>query len=643
MKKLRFTILLAVCILLLAVSSAWNQLPKTNNQVTKHYFLNFDIFENEVEALQQLTKTTENEAHIPALQHQLTQTRISYKKIEFIFDYFETTYNYFNVNGGPLPKLNKEIAFSEMIPPNGLQTLDELIFSDNPLAEITTIRALAADLEIAINKIALSHKANRISQCHILEAARSGLVRVFTLGVTGFDTPGSGNGLPESDTTMRAIENLLAKLPIQENKKAVKSFEKITKYFQKSHEQFNTQTDFETFDRMAFLMEVINPLYKELRQFQHLVIGEGKREKTHAQNYQADNLFDADFLSRDFYSMLAYNPLDNPAAVNLGKLLFFDPVLSVDLKLSCSSCHHPDKAFTDGLPKSVTRQPGVYTLRNAPTVIDAGFASKYFWDLREINLERQVAHVVADSKEFNIDFNLIARRLNNSPEYLALFKDVYGDISKKTINSRSISNAIAAYVNSLVSFNSPFDKYVRGEKKRYSKEAKRGFNLFMGKAACATCHFPPAFNGLVPPFYEETESEVLGITIGMDSLNPILDTDSGRQQNGIKNEDRSAYYQSFKTVTVRNAELTAPYMHNGSFKTLDEVLEFYDHGGGAGLGLDVANQTLAPDRLMLTTTEKQALITFMKTLSDTTGLTTVPRRLPLIKGLDRTEFSALDD
>lgn len=638
MGKLNIFISLSILVLFTGLMMSWNTYPIPNNQITDHYFANFDAFIKEVETLNKTAQKTSLETQIPDLQQQLLQTRNSFKKIEFIFDYYETVYSYFNVNGGPLPKLNKEIAFSEMIPPNGLQTLDELIFSDTPLSEISEIRTLASDLSEAMQKVKQSHKGSNFKELLILEAIRSGLVRVFTLGVTGFDTPGSGNALPESNIAMMAMENLFLKLNQGNKSETPIPIAKITTLFAKSHQQFREQTDFETFDRMQFLLEVINPLYKEILVFQNEFLGENLEHKTHGQNYLTGNLFDPEFLSRDFYSLFSYNPLNNPEAIKLGKLLFFDPVMSVDFKLSCSSCHQPDKAFTDGLPQSETNQPGVYTLRNSPTLIDAGYASKYFWDLRVINLERQVAHVVADRKEFNIDFKLITKRLNKSPEYLALFSKAYGGISKKTINSRSISNAIAAYVNSLSSFDSAFDKYVRGEKKRYPKAAQKGFNLFMGKAACATCHFPPAFNGLVPPFYEETESEVLGITVGMDSLNPVLDTDTGRQSNGIKNEDRFPYYQSFKTVTVRNSEFTAPYMHNGSFKTLEDVLEFYDHGGGAGLGLPVENQTLAPDRLMLTKKEKSFIIAFLNTLSDTTGLTTVPSRLPTIKGLDRSKI-----
>ncbi|MEP3380372.1 MAG: cytochrome c peroxidase, partial [Maribacter dokdonensis] len=207
--------------------------------------------------------------------------------------------------------------------------------------------------------------------------------------------------------------------------------------------------------------------------------------------------------------------------------------------------------------------------------------------------------------------------------YQKLFKAAYGGIVKNDINERSISNAIAAYVNSLKSFNSQFDKYVRNEINEYPESAKRGFNLFMGKGACGSCHFAPIFNGSVPPFYVESESEVLGVIQGFDSINPKLDEDLGRMKNGLKADNYPFFKNSFKTVSIRNIELTAPYMHNGSFLSLEEVLEFYNLGGGAGMGLPVENQTLSSAPLNLSKQEIKDIIAFMESLTDIERFTTL--------------------
>jgi cytochrome c peroxidase len=141
----------------------------------------------------------------------------------------------------------------------------------------------------------------------------------------------------------------------------------------------------------------------------------------------------------------------------------------------------------------------------------------------------------------------------------------------------------------------------------------------MGKAACGTCHFAPTFSGLVPPLYRESESEVLGVMQGPDSTR--LDADPGRSRNG-RPEDRLALFdRSFKTTTVRNVELTAPYFHNGAYQTLDEVIDFYDKGGARGLGAsDLPNQTLAEEPLQLDEKEKQALKHFLLSLTDRCAL-----------------------
>jgi cytochrome c peroxidase len=146
-------------------------------------------------------------------------------------------------------------------------------------------------------------------------------------------------------------------------------------------------------------------------------------------------------------------------------------------------------------------------------------------------------------------------------------------------------------------------------------EERRGFNLFMGKARCGTCHFAPLFNGTVPPGFTESEVEVIGVPARASRHAP-LDPDRGAGAS-----DRAPLHDfAFKTPTVRNVAVTAPYMHNGVFRTLAEVVEFYDAGGGAGLGLRVPNQTLSADSLHLTLREKRDLVAFMRALTDTSGV-----------------------
>ena len=221
-------------------------------------------------------------------------------------------------------------------------------------------------------------------------------------------------------------------------------------------------------------------------------------------------------------------------------------------------------------------------------------------------------------------FEEVVLKLNSSPEYVRLFRNSFKGTDDTVISHISISNAIAEYERKLISLNSRFDKNVRGEINDFTAEENLGFNVFMHKGNCGACHYLPMFSGLVPPDYTKSEFENIGTTLNGDLKNPVLDPDKGRGANF----NVEMFMGSIKTPTLRNIELTGPYMHNGGFNTLEEVVEFYNEGGGAGLGLNVPNQTLGSDKLNLTDVEKKALISFMKTLTDTIGTTTLPDKLP---------------
>ncbi|MCM4151042.1 cytochrome-c peroxidase [Arenibacter sp. N53] len=585
-------------------------------KVAALYAANFHKFQNEVNALTALANKSSSVKEWEGLKSQVEKTRLVYKEIEFIFDYYQTYYNGTYINGAPLPKVSEYFEAEKVIPPGGLQALDEAVYGEASIENLQYIKVLANGLRERVDFIEKIHLPLHLKSSQIIECIRSGIVRIFTLGLTGYDTPGSVNGLKESVVSWQSMETTFLYFESGISPKAMDEFEVIKNDFTKGNKILNANTTFNDFDRLAFLKEVVNPLYAALLEFQNANNIALEPYKKHAQNYKAKNIFDIDFLNTDFYSELVYLPLDNPKTIALGELLFQDPQLSKDNDMACISCHNPNKGFSDGLPKSVSNQKGVFTARNAPTLMDAGYSTRYFWDMRALDLEKQVIHVIDNDLEFNTDFDAIIAKLKKNARYNKLFKQAYGGIDKEDINQRSISNTIAAYVNSLKSFNSPFDKFVRNETKEYPENAKRGFNLFMGKAACGSCHFAPVFNGTIPPFYLESESEVLGVTQGFDSIAPKLDTDLGRMGNGLKMDNHPFLKNSFKTVTVRNIALTAPYMHNGLFATMEDVLAFYNLGGGAGMGLQVENQTLPEAPLGLSQQEIEDIIAFMETLTE---------------------------
>jgi len=639
MQKL-FKVTFIVLILITALSIISFTAKDTNlangsviENIQNSYRSNFALFRDEVSKLSLISEkhaSNPNDANQKLLQNQVSQTRLAYKKIEFLIEYLDPEMTVKYINGAPLPKLMKHVPEITVIEPNGLQTIDELAFLD-PESERETITELSKSLLKITDKAYNYQKNKKLEYRFVIEAIRYGILRVFTLGLTGFDTPGSGNGIAEAAVSMQSMRDAFELFNGLSNLETKMKFDQILNSFDTGILYLQQNENFDTFDRLHFLTTYVNPLYEYLLDFQKLANVELKKEADptlYPHNYESKKIFDADFFNPAYYTQIAASDLYDPKKIELGKLLFFDPILSRDINMSCATCHNPKKGFADGLPKSKTTKAGVTTDRHSPTLLNAALYGRYFWDMREYDLERQIKHVVHNELEFNIDFIELADRLKQSSTYLSLFEEAYGARDKYKISTWSISNALAAYVNSLTSYNSNFDKYARGETKSIAPEVKAGFNLFMGKAACGTCHFAPSFSGLVPPFYADSESEVLGITTDFDTIHPKLDTDPGRVANGLAEEEADHYYRSMKTVTVRNAEITAPYMHNGSLETLEEVMHFYNQGGGAGMGLDISNQTLPDTHLGLTKEEIGHLIAFVESLTDAVGIDDIPSEFP---------------
>lgn len=300
-----------------------------------------------------------------------------------------------------------------------------------------------------------------------------------------------------------------------------------------------------------------------------------------------------------------YNQKPSTAQIKLGEELFFDPILSGDNKVSCATCHIPNQAYADHKIKAVE---GVKS-RNTPTLLNSAFQNVQFLDGRVTYLEDQAKSVINNKDEMHGSFANALDKIKNNTSYQKKFKKVF--VSEKEITEQNLLKSLASYVRSLSKLNSKFDNYLRG-KVQLTQSEKNGFNLYMGKAKCATCHFFPLFNGSVPPLYNETESEVLGVPSQNTTQNATIDSDLGEfliTKAPLKKH-------AFKTPTVRNSAITFPYMHNGVYQTLEEVLDFYNRGGGSGIGINAENQTLPTDKLNLTKSEIKNLTNFIKTLNN---------------------------
>ncbi|SEW19616.1 cytochrome c peroxidase [Chryseobacterium wanjuense] len=549
---------------------------------------------------------SEEKIPLEQLQESLKNTRNSFKEIEFYIAYHYPEFTKTHLNAAPLFHIEAAGTSAYTLPPEGLQVLDELIFSDEAAEEKEKIKAITDFLYNSYASFYLSSVKNGLSKGNNKTLPlRIELIRMYSLGVTGFDTPGSLNVSEEAKHVFSGMKKYINDDPYFKNYNIQKANAILTDgigYLSKN-------TDFETFDRIEFYKKYIQPLYEEFGKW------DGRSDdlkEFSGWNVNNKNFFSSDFLDPYFYTLLKKEE-DNADLRALGKEIFYDQNLSDNGKMSCATCHLPENAFTDLKSKSPSNVEGKTVLRNSPSLYNAVFAKRFFYDLRAFYLEQQAEHVIYNEDEFNTSYESIIKKLKTKPEYKKAFKTAFknGNISKE-----NFSKALSSYVASLYSYESDFDKFMRNEKE-ISVDAKKGFNLFMGKANCATCHFAPNFSGLVPPFFNENESEVLGIPTKPINQKPIeLDADKGRINSPVKKENSWIYENSFKTVTVRNIALTKPYFHNGAFNTLEEVMDFYNEGGGEGLGLKMKNQTLAPDKLNLTQPEIKQIIAFLNALTD---------------------------
>lgn len=536
-----------------------------------------------------------------SLKASFIELKAVYKRTEALLEFLYPSYIEEHINGAPLLHTKRHTTSAYVVPPEGIQVLDELIFGEDPKGVKEEIALLSQQLDNKMQELLNGFAKKQLSRSQIASAIRFELIRILSLSLTGFDSPASLMGLQDAKNALSGIEELYQKSAERIDKPLLNTLKKAKAYL-------NDNQDFDKFDRLHFLRAFLNPIYKDLsKSFDSF-----DKQAISSVDLDAEQIFSPNFLNPYFFTELKETS-DSPALRKLGEKLFFDPYLSQSGKLNCASCHNPQMAYTDGQTKSKSALLNKTVERNAPTLLNAVYADRYFYDLRAFSLEQQAEHVIFNELEYNTAYQNILDKLNSKPEYKPYIQDAF---KKSSIDRLEFSSALASYVLSLKSWNSPFDQYVRNEKKEIDQQVKDGFNLFMGKAACGTCHFAPNFSGLVPPRYAKNETEILGVLESPYGFRLKLDPDLGRLENGIQNEAAWIYERSFKTPTIRNIELTAPYFHNGAYQNLEQVVDFYNKGGGAGMGLDVKNQTLPSDSLHLDKQEQQALIAFMKSLTE---------------------------
>lgn len=531
------------------------------------------------------------------LQKIFLQTRLAYKKMEWATEYFSPAVSRF-VNGPPVQEV--EMAGGQVFEPAGLQVIEGYLFPRYDKTKQKELIQQITLLQTGCDRYKTYFANIGIFNWQVFDAAKLEVFRVQSLGITGFDNPLTLNSMQESATALESLKSVLAYYTNDNNT------EYLTAKIEAADDYLKANTNFNSFNRVAFITGYANPITIGISNLEsklkiHII------RYNRLLNQDAKTLFD-----KNAFNINAFVPDQASFATDkkiaLGRALFAETMLSGNGTRSCQSCHRPEKAFTDGLTKNTvigTHQP---LRRNTPTLINAALQPSQFDDLRANTLEDQSLSVVQNPQEMHSSMKAAAKKLWQNKSYRRLFSDAFPQKNRTGIDTLEVMNAIGSYVRSLTMLNSRFDEYMRGNKTAMTAQELNGFNLFMGKAKCATCHYMPLFNGSFPPRYMQIESEVVGVPQSPKSH--IIDSDMGRYDI----IPLPAFKHSFKTVTLRNAARTAPYMHNGVFTTLNQVVDFYNKGGGTGLGLKLDNQTLPFDKLNLSPKECDEVVAFIKSL-----------------------------
>nr|MCU0615993.1 hypothetical protein [Gemmatimonadaceae bacterium] len=540
-----------------------------------------------------------------AAQRAFVHARRAYKRVEYAIETWAPTAAQ-ALNGPALPRVADDEGDRPQREPEGFQVIEELLFPTVTEDETDRLREEVRNARATLGRVRLIAAQVTFADEHLFDGLRRELARVVSLGLSGFDSPVARLGVLESADALRGVQAAL--IPYASGASAA-TFGRLDTLLTRAITALERDSAFATFDRFGFIVDFARPAGLALADVRR-ALDVPVPDELRLWRADAPTPYEA-----DAWNPMAFAPTDAAAPseplVALGASLFHDASLSGDGTRSCATCHQPSQAFQDGRARAEPVRGTRAVLRNTPTLQHAALQPALHAEGRLAYLEDQARDVVENPKEMAGHLERTATRWAADAVRRASFARAFGGpADSSAVTSRRIAAALAAYVRSLPVTDAPFDRALRGDSLAISAGARRGFNVYMGKAACGTCHFAPLFNGVVPTRYEEAEYEVIGVPSRAVWRNARVDADSGR---GPLNRNPLHAF-AFKTPTVRHSARTAPYMHNGVYRTLEEVIRFYNVGGGEAIGAVTAHQTLPADPLELTDAEIADLIAFLQSL-----------------------------
>ena len=623
-------ILFIIVIIAIFCSFSFKNTEK-NGQYAFGYNQKIYQFRESQQALMLLIKNADlhSVAEMEKIKTQIAVSRMQLKSIDFWLRYLEPI-AYKKLNG-PLPIEWETEVFEKFEKPYkregaGLtlaeQYLDEEKINKDSLQQLIqlSISTTQTYLDDSISSQLQQHH-------HFYLANRLFLLNLAAIYTTGFECPDTSRIVPELRSMMADVQSIY--ISFNAGFPLTPLTQKFLILYQKSIDFVNQQPqEYSSFDHFSFIRDYVNPLFTINQQ----LIGEYKVFTKNFADYSLNNKSTSIF-SKDLYFgqnskgiFLRVSDKNALAEIEkIGKLLFYDPILSGNNQRSCNSCHKSTEYFTDtSNTASFQYNRQGFLSRNTPSLINASYNHLLMLDGKHISLQNQAKDVITHQLEMGSNEKEVLQKLLSCNEYKKAFNSFLKYTpQQKEVSMEHVAAALTIYYSKFSNYNAAFDETMNKQKEP-DPLVKQGFNIFMSKAQCGTCHFVPQFNGVKPP-YVGSEFEVLGVPA--DTAFKKLSADKGRY--GV--HPAPQMLNAFRTGSVRNAAFTAPYMHNGIFTSLQQVIEFYNAGGGAGRGLAVNNQTLSSDTLRLTEEDKKNLILFIHSLTENINFDSPPATLPASK------------
>lgn len=626
-RKIILTLLMAITVL---ISFSFRD-SSTPNHYKASYFEQLRQFKDRQAVLISTIEKCDLSAakDVEKARKEIQDVRMEMKGMDFWLRYLEPV-SYKKING-PLPVEWETEVFEKFEKPykrDGAGLTLAALYLDEPQPVKDTLLSLLRQSYTSTGIYAEDSVTRDLqSYHHFFLCNRLYLLNLAAIYTTGFECPDPEQVIPELRSMLTNVHNLyqlfnesFPETPVTEAYNSL--YEKAILF------AGNQPSDYTQFDHYTFIRDYINPLFVLNQQMisKYKVVARSMLD--YSLNKTAISIFSKTLYNGQNAKGIFLRVKDTAALAEierLGKLLYYDPILSGNNMRSCASCHKPEQFFTDTLVTTSLQFNQKEPLpRNTPSLVNAEYNHLVMLDGKHFTLQHQTKAVVTSAVEMGGDEADVLKKVLSCKEY----KKGFAALLKYTpqepeISFEHLASALTFYYAKFSKSSAPFDDAMNHQVV-LELPAQKGFNLFMGKAQCGTCHFVPQFNGVKPP-YVGSEFEVLGVPA--DTAFKKLSEDKGRYEVNPARET----FHAFRTGTVRNAARTKPYMHNGVFNTLEQVIDFYNNGGGAGRGLQVDNQTLSSDSLKLTRQEKSDLVSFIVSLNEPVVFEAAPQKLPSSK------------